>query len=265
MKRLPPGWWDRTCLRCSASARTSLHVALLKLIKEIAVCKPHRINIWEQSPLWPNQNGFKYETEEQTLMRGAHAHTQVHVSSPRAQPPTHTHCICDPFLCWTGNGNFCKCKSAGLKIQRINVHHMWHSGRMEDILTAGGEEGQSSPGVSPTTERGRHTHTYTHSCSDSPNLLLLYLEPFPRTPPWSRAGSCVRRGASSPPRGRDTSPGSAYPRAAAPGPISELWEGEEKPSHRSANTHPLPMQTWASRPRLDPYLGSFLWELSLQP
>lgn len=67
MKRLPffffflnesPSWWDHTCLHCSALAQTVPHVALLKLIKEIAVCKRCRINIWEQSPLPPNQNGL---------------------------------------------------------------------------------------------------------------------------------------------------------------------------------------------------------------
>lgn len=164
-----------------------------------------------------------------------------------SHPPTcarthirNTCCICDPFLCWTGNGNFCKSKSAGLKIQRINVHHMWHSGRMEDILTAGGGEElggeEQSWGFSNSRERETHTHghTYTHCCTEMkqrklPNLLRLYLEPFPRTPPWSRAGSCVHRGASSPLRGRDTSPGSAYPPAAALGLISELWEGKNKP------------------------------------
>lgn len=98
-------------------------------------------------------------------------------------------------------------------------------------------EGRSSPGVSPTAEKGRHTlthtrahiHTLLHWDETAQNLLRLYLEPFPRTPPWSRAGSCVHRGASSPLRGRDTSPGSAYPPAAALGLISELWEGKNKP------------------------------------
>lgn len=37
-----------------------------------------------------------------------------------------------PSPCWTGNGNFFKCKSTGLKIQQINVCHMWrHSGRAD--------------------------------------------------------------------------------------------------------------------------------------
>ena len=44
---------DRTCLRCPARVQTEPHVALLRLIKEIAVCKPPCINIWEQSLLLP--------------------------------------------------------------------------------------------------------------------------------------------------------------------------------------------------------------------
>lgn len=105
-------------------------------------------------------------------MQGAHKHTQKCPHHVHSHPPTcarthirNTCCICDPFLCWTGNGNFCKSKSAGLKIQRINVHHMWHSGRMEDILTAGGEEElggeEQSWGFSNSRERETHTHTHT--------------------------------------------------------------------------------------------------------
>lgn len=91
-----------------------------------------------------------------------HTHTHTHHGEHKAAFAIHSSAR-------TGNGNFCKCKSAGLKIQRINVHHMWHSGSEEDILTervgSGGfeswEEG-CSPGVSPAEEKGE-TRTHTHS------------------------------------------------------------------------------------------------------
>lgn len=50
--------------------------------------------------------------------------------------PDCTFSIWAPFLGSTGNGKFWKCKSVGLKIQRINVLHMWRSGMRSDILTA---------------------------------------------------------------------------------------------------------------------------------
>lgn len=87
-------------------------------------------------------------------------------------------------------------------------------------------------------------------------FLLSYLEPFPQTPPWSRVGSCVLPGASSPHQRRNTFPYSACPPEAAPGLISGLWEREGE-SMASVNTHLLPMQTWSSRQRLNHYLDSF--------
>lgn len=164
----------------------------------------------------------------------AHTHT--------CTAATHTRCIREPFPCRRGNGKFCKCKSAGLKIQHINVHHMWHSGTMEDILTeqeGGGVKrgGPQSWGFSSNGEGDTRAHTQTHTRlprDDTPERLVfffkLYLELSPQTPPWSRAGSCARRGASSPLRRRDTSPGSACPPAAAPGPIAGLQEGGERES-----------------------------------
>jgi len=53
----------------------------------------------------------------------------------KGQPRLHTLSVWAPFLGSTGNGKFWKCKSVGLKIQRINVLHMWHSGIGSDILT----------------------------------------------------------------------------------------------------------------------------------
>lgn len=209
-------------------------------------------------------------------MQGTHTHT--HKKCPHhvhSHPPTcarthirNTCCICDPFLCWTGNGNFCKSKSAGLKIQRINVHHMWHSGRMEDILTAGGGEElggeEQSWGFSNSRERETHTHTHTHT--------LLHWDETAQTPksppalPWAFSTNttlescwklCPSRSILSPPGAGHVSrlclstSGSSW---------ADLWAvGGKKQTgpHRSANTHPLPMQTWASRPRLNHYLDSF--------
>lgn len=114
-------------------------------------------------------------------------------------------------------------------------------------------------GFSNTREGDTHKHTQL-----LPNSSFFYLEPFPQTPPWSRAGSCVLPEASSPLRRRDTSPDSACLPVAALGLISGLWEGGKRERerewarpHRSVNTHPLPMQTWASRLRLNKYLDGF--------
>lgn len=48
---------------------------------------------------------------------------------------TATFCVCASFQACAGNGNFWKCKSVGLKIQHINVLHMWLAGREKHILT----------------------------------------------------------------------------------------------------------------------------------
>ncbi len=201
-----------------------------------------------------------------------HARTSIHPTCTAAHTHTRTHntcCICDPFLRWTGNGNFCKCKSAGLKIQRINVHHMWHSGRMEDILTAGGgvgREERGSPGVSPTTERETHTpthtHVSTHSCTEAtPRWLqnssfftlslfhkhhlgvVLEVVSFQEHPLPSGGGTRLQTLL-------------IHQRQLLGRSLGCGREKRNRP-HRSANTHPLPMQTWASRLRLNHYLDSF--------
>lgn len=129
-------------------------------------------------------------------------------------------------------------------------------------------EGRSSPGVSPTAEKGRHTLTHTRAHIHT----LLHWDETAQTPksppalPWAFSTNttlescwklCPSRSILSPPGAGHVSrlclstSGSSW---------ADLWAvGGKKQTglHRSANTHPLPMQTWASRLRLNHYLDSF--------
>ena len=132
---------------------------------------------------------------------------------------------------------------------------LWQEGGYFD---GGGRGGREAVLGFLQQRRGRHTHTHarTHtSTSKTPPFL-----------PWAFSTNttlescwklCPSRRILSPPGAGHVSrlclstSGNSW---------ADLWavggRREENRPHRSANTHPLPMQTWASRPRLNHYLDS---------
>lgn len=109
--------------------------------------EPPRIAAKAETTLFPLNQGFYGQPKSRVTPSDIHAmlHRHVEQYSPSISPPQgpktplkphpptqkqkrSTHVHTRPSLCWTGNGNFFKCKSTGLKIQ-INVCHMWYSGR----------------------------------------------------------------------------------------------------------------------------------------
>lgn len=124
----------------------------------------------------------------------------------------------------------------------------------------GRREAGGSPGVSPTTERETRAHTQTHRAAlrrhstDSRPFFFFFL-------PWAFSTNttlescwklCPSRSILSPPEAGHVSKlclstsGSSW---------ADLWAAWGR--RESANTHPLPMQTWASRLGLNHYLDSF--------
>ena len=117
-----------------------------RLVYLKAVCKPQVSTAGGYHGYFPY--GKKEEGGKMAGIKGEREEKKKIKTNAQAlgTAQTATFCVCASFLACAGNGKFWKCKSVGLKIQRINVLHMWHSGRERDILTAeeGGREGASS-------------------------------------------------------------------------------------------------------------------------
>ncbi len=142
---------------------------------------------------------------------------------------------------------------------------LWQDGGYFDGGGRRGTEGGScSSGVSPTTERETHRHTHTHTQLHWEDRVLTLLNSSFFTLSLFHEHHLgvvlevvsVKEHPLPPMGGTRLQALLIHQRQLL---RRSLGCGREKRKwpHCSANTHPLPMQTWASRPRLNHYLDSF--------